>query len=734
MAAAALVCAGIFLAPAVLSRMSDFPTETYQLSAACIALVLGAVLGHYAERRHVAQRNLEEAEGGYRALLERVPAIVYTAEYGTEGPWSYVSPKIESILGFTVDEWIARPESWYEALHPDDREQALAAEERSDSTGEPLDSEYRMIAKDGRVLWFRDQASVVLDEAGGPALMQGVMLDITSRKRAEEELELRYVVQQRLAEAASVNDGLHVVLKTVAARFRWDLGAFWAVDEHADKLRLTDIWYGEDMEGAPFEAMSRALRFGPGEGLPGRAWSDCEAVWAEDVAAEDNFPRADPARACGLRAAVAVPAWAGNQVRGVLEFYSRDARPRDGEVVDLLAAVSAQVADFVVTHAALEEHRDRFQVVLDNAPAPVYAKDDQGRYLFVNRRFEEVVGVSREDAVGRTDHELVPPAVAAKFSEHDGGVIEAGRQIEVEETVPFPDGERTFLTVKFPLYDSGGAVYAACGISTDVTDLKRAQRELDRRVALEQTTRAKNAFLSRVSHELRTPLNAILGFGQVLEVDSITDRQRNAVEQIMKGGRHLLELVNDLLEISRIDSGELKVSLAPTDVARAVGDIVLLTQPLAGERGIEIRHRADATAPLALADEQRVKQVLLNLLSNAIKYNRTGGDVDVHVTVGDAGRPAVRVTDTGQGISADDMDRLFSPFDRLGAEQTAVEGTGLGLALSKLMVEAMHGTLEVTSVHGEGSTFTLELPAADRPTGTATPEPPAGKALAPSGR
>jgi signal transduction histidine kinase len=245
-----------------------------------------------------------------------------------------------------------------------------------------------------------------------------------------------------------------------------------------------------------------------------------------------------------------------------------------------------------------------------------------------------------------------------------------------------------------------------------VTELKRAQYQLDERAELERANRAKSAFLSRVSHELRTPLNAILGFGQVLEVDSLSDRQQNSVEQIMKGGRHLLELVNDLLEISRIEAGEMSVSLGPVDVGQAVTDIVLLVEPLAGERSVRIAHHADPETPMAFADEQRMKQVLLNLISNAIKYNREGGQVDIVVSAADGGGVAVRVTDTGPGIAADDLERLFSPFERLGAEQTTVEGTGLGLALSKLMVEAMHGSLEVSSVHGKGSTFTVEIPPA----------------------
>jgi PAS domain S-box-containing protein len=695
---------------------------------------LGGVLGYFAAKRRHARSLLTQAEGGYRALLERVPAIVYTAEYGADGHWSYVSPRIEPILGFTPQEWIERPTAWYERIHPDDREQALAAEHRSHVTGEPLDSEYRMFAKDGRVLWFRDQATVVNDEHGRPVVMQGVMLDITSRKRAEDELELRYAVQKRLAEAASLNEGLHGVLRTVAARFGFQAGGFWVADDHEERLKLADMWYAEGSHGEELERASRALLLAPGEGLPGRAWSDGEPVWVDELDGNANFPRAAAAEACGLHTGIACPVVSGNQVRGVLEFFAAERRPSDPEVISLLSAVGALIADFVATRSVIEEHRTRLQAVLDNAPAIVYAKDGQGRFLFVNRRFEEVLAVSGEAIMGKTDYDLMPVEVADRLKANDRLVFETGRQIEVEEEVPLEDAARTYLSVKFPLRDSTGSIYAVCGISTDMTELKRAQQELDQREEIARANQAKSAFLSRVSHELRTPLNAILGFGQVLEVDSLTERQHNSVQQIMKGGRHLLGLVNDLLEISRVESGELKVSLGLVDVANAVNDIVLMIEPLAAERSVSIAHRADDGIPLALADEQRVKQVVLNLVSNAIKYNRDGGTVDVHLTQQRTpGRVAVRITDTGHGIAADGLDRLFSPFERLGAEQGTVEGTGLGLALSKLMVEAMDGTLTVTSTPGAGSTFTVELPAMPTLSGERAGEGN-GKAPAPSSR
>ena len=189
----------------------------------------------------------------------------------------------------------------------------------------------------------------------------------------------------------------------------------------------------------------------------------------------------------------------------------------------------------------------------------------------------------------------------------------------------------------------------------------------------------------------------------------------------MKGGRHLLELVDELLEVSRIESGEFKVSLRPIDVAAAVEDILHLLQPLAAERNVSIVSKVDGGEPWALADEQRTKQVLLNLLSNAIKYNRSHGGVDVAIVPGTS-HVTVRITDTGRGIAPEDLERLFSPFDRLGAEQSTIEGTGLGLALSKLMVEAMNGRLGVESTLDVGSTFVLELPVAE-PLAAPSPRP-----------
>jgi signal transduction histidine kinase len=221
--------------------------------------------------------------------------------------------------------------------------------------------------------------------------------------------------------------------------------------------------------------------------------------------------------------------------------------------------------------------------------------------------------------------------------------------------------------------------------------------------------RARSEFLSRVSHELRTPLNAILGFGQVLEVESLSERQRNSVEQIMKGGRHLLELVNDLLELARIESGKWRVSPAPLNIVDALNDIVLMIEPLAADRAVSICREIDAAAPIALADEQRVKQVLLNLISNAMKFSGEGKPIKVTVSP-EKDSVLVSVADSGPGISIEDQEKLFQRFARIDTGPTRRPGSGLGLYLSKSIVDAHNGAIWIDSTPRKGATFNLRLP------------------------
>jgi PAS domain S-box-containing protein len=373
--------------------------------------------------REGSSRELD-AERVYRMLVEQVPVVVYVAEFGQHGPWRYVSPRIESMLGFSPEEWLANPALWYEQMVPEDRERAMADEALSREMGTTLRSEYRLRARDGRVVWVRDEAVVVHDGDGRPSFFQGILADITPEKEAVE-----------IAERAEV---------------------------------------------------------------------------------------------------------------------------------------------------------------------------------------------------------------------------------------------------------------------------------------AERANRAKDEFLSRMSHELRTPLNAILGFGQLLQTSPLAPADAESVEQILKGGRHLLDLINEVLDIARIESRALSLSIEPVSVHEVVREAVDLVLPLAAKRGVAVHASGSGPHSFVLADRQRLKQAMLNLLANAVKYNHEGGSATVAVErMGES--ITIRVSDTGPGIRSEDQERLFSPFDRLGAERTGIEGTGLGLALTKALVEGMGGAIGVESEIGTGSTFWLAMRPAEDP-------------------
>jgi len=352
------------------------------------------------------------------------------------------------------------------------------------------------------------------------------------------------------------------------------------------------------------------------------------------------------------------------------------------------------------------------------APVAIFepVRDETGevidfRRVYANPRTAEILRRPMAEVVGGSLRKTTLPGNLDIGFQAFRRVLETGeRQLLPDLDVSDPTTGRSILFAVH-VSRSGGRVAM---VSRDVTLERTAEREIHAaREEAEAANRAKTEFLSRMSHELRTPLNAIIGFAQILELDGLDERQAESVDQILKGGRHLLELINEVLDISRIESGQLTMSVEPVLVRDAVSEAISLIGPLAEERRIRLRSSITDDGLWALADRQRLKQVLLNLLVNAVKYGRADGTAVLSCSRTDGGRLRFTVADDGPGIAPELQERLFAPFERLGADASTVEGTGLGLALSRALIVGMGGTMGMDSSPGEGTTFWFELPQAE---------------------
>ncbi len=296
-----------------------------------------------------------------------------------------------------------------------------------------------------------------------------------------------------------------------------------------------------------------------------------------------------------------------------------------------------------------------------------------------------------------------------------GGEFEVRYWSSLNSPVPWPDGTLRYIVHRVEditptvLVEEQALAQRQLAATLAGAVRERTSELVEANAQLQRANDAKNDFLSRISHELRTPLNAILGFGQLLQMDNLGADHRASVDQIIKAGGHLLELIDEVLDISRVESGSLRLSLEPVNVHEIVADTVAMIEPMAAARGIALQNDLPPGVDLHVhADRQRFRQVLVNLVANAVKYNRENGMVRISQDlIEDVVR--ISVADTGVGIPIHGIPCLFQPFERLDADHTTVQGTGLGLALTKSLVEAMRGEIGVTSTYGTGTTFWVDF-------------------------
>jgi len=399
------------------------------------------------------------------------------------------------------------------------------------------------------------------------------------------------------------------------------------------------------------------------------------------------------------------------KIRELNASLEKKIEERTAQLAEINLNLKNEIEDRKAISEALQikttELENFFSVALDL----LCIADTTGNFIRVNKAWESILGYSTTELEKRKFLEFVHPDDIHATLDTLAELSEQHPILNFTNRYLTKDGDYRFI--EWRSSPSGNLIYAAARDITERIKSEEATRKAQKEAEL--ANMAKSEFLSRMSHELRTPMNAILGFAQLLEMGQLNPSQRKGVDHILRGGKHLLDLINEVLDISRIESGRLSLSTEPVRLYEVLEEMIDTVGPLAETHKVNIQLiESPSNYSFVKADRQRLKQVMLNLINNSIKYNHSGGKVNISTQIIKTNdKPTVTriaVSDTGPGISPDDLHKLFTPFERIGAEYSKIEGSGLGLAVVKKFVEAMNGIVGVESEPGSGSTFWVELP------------------------
>ncbi len=628
-------------------------------------------------------RHVEESlfSGPLRAFIEQGPLTVYINRPDPASSNIYMSPQLEAILGYTADEWRENPNFFHKVLHPDDRDWVIAEQRRTREAGESFRAEYRMITRDGRVHWFLDETCEIGDKEDEPGYRYGYLVEITERKELEEavrEAEERYrrlvetlplaIYIDRLDELSSnIYTSPHVerMLGYTAEQWQTEDDLFVRLLHPEDRARVLEDHERTRATGQPLRTEYRLIA------------ADGRVIWIRDEAVVVTDQQGKPL---------------------ILQ----------GFLLDITEQKTAEQA-LRSSQAELSRQKAYYQELHELSPVAIVTLDTEEIVLSWNPAAEKLFGFTHDEAVGRPLDDLLFPTEALR--EESAAVR---RQADEEGLAHLIARRRSkdgvlmdveILTV--PLVVDGEELGYQV-LYHDISELQRAREEA------EAATHAKSAFLATMSHEIRTPMNAVIGMGGLLLDTDLTEEQRGFAEVIRTSGEALLRIIDDILDFSKIEAGKLELEEQPLDVrdcAEGALDLVALS---ASDKEIELGCLVDRDVPDAiLGDPTRLRQALGNLLANAVKFTDVGEVVlTVAAVEGGDGRRRLRfsIRDTGIGIPAERMHRLFESFSQVDPSTTRrYGGTGLGLTISKRLAELMGGTLSVESEEGSGSTFHFEI-------------------------
>jgi PAS domain S-box-containing protein len=544
-----------------------------------------------------------------------------------------------------------------------------------------------------------------MDDNPGPV----TAADLTSQH------QILFETARALAQSPSLEEASPRMIEAICSALGWQFGAIWEVDRTQKRMRCAGTWHAPGLAAEEFTGATLRTTLARGIGLPGRVWKNGEPAWIPDVTRDDNFPRAAAATRVGLHAAFALPIIEGSLVQGALEFFSSDIREPSPDLLAMMTAVCNQIGLFIERKKASDDLHRFFQLSLDLFCVASF----DGYFVRVNPAWQTVLGLSEEELRSTPFMKLIHPDDRAPSAEALSALSTGAQLIDFENRYRTKDGSYKWLQWFAAPFLQQGIVYA---VGRDISDRKAAEDEQRRhakelesaRARAEAATLAKGEFLANMSHEIRTPMNAIIGMTDLALQTKLTKRQREYLDTARESAEALMAIINDILDVSKIEARRLTLEQVPFAVRDTIEDSVRLLAPRADQKGLELSCRIAPDVPATLVgDPGRLRQILLNLVGNAVKFTDRG-EVGVEVVVAERSEGDVllhaTVRDTGIGVAEDKRREIFGAFVQADASTTRrYGGTGLGLTISSELVAMMGGRLWLESQPGVGSQFHFDV-------------------------